>query len=647
MDKFLLKSSGSGGPNSNNPGTVPAGETQENSSSSESDQSDYAEAIDATSKLTKKRRLIVRRYDANYLKYGFVCTIVSGEQRPQCVVCSTVLSNAALIPAKLKRHLQTLHSELVGKPIEYFQRQCDALSKQKSCISQATKINQKALRASYLLAVRIAKSRKPHNVGESLILPAAIEICKEICGEAVAEKLKVIPVSNDTIHRRITNASQDVKEQLVSRISESKKYAIQLDESTDIAGQAQLIAFVRYVSEVGMEEDFLFCQALPTNTTSDEIFKVLNDFMVSNSIEWVWCYGVCTDGAAAMTGRNAGVWARIKAVAPEAKFTHCLLHRESLASKAMSLELKAVFDEIIRIVNFVKSRPLNSRIFSKLCAEMGEEHEHLLLHSEVRWLSRGKVLNRLFELRDPLCIFLSSKNSDLTAHLEDVNWVATLAYLADIFEHLNSLNASMQGPQTNLISLSDKVSGFMAKLEMWQRRISAGTLDNFPQLKAFLELPETVQVHREGLLALVLDHLQSLSQQFKFYFGDLDVSRYSWVCDPFTANADDLNLPVTEIDQLIELSHSTASKAKHRSVSLIEFWNGMKSEYPELYDKALHILLPFATSYLCESGFSALTAIKTKHRAKLNVEDDLRLCLSRLSPRYDKLCDETQAQGSH
>ena len=67
----------------------------------------------------------------------------------------------------------------------------------------------------------------------------------------------------------------------------------------------------------------------------------------------------------------------------------------------------------------------------------------------------------------------------------------------------------------------------------------------------------------------------------------------------------------------------------------------MTSEYPDLYDKALLILLPFATSYLCETGFSALTTIKSKHRARLSVEDDLHLSL-----RCDELCDETQAQGS-
>lgn len=106
----------------------------------------------------------------------------------------------------------------------------------------------------------------------------------------------------------------------------------------------------------------------------------------------------------------------------------------------------------------------------------------------------------------------------------------------------------------------------------------------------------------------------------------------------FAADVNEIvDLPVAEIDQLIELGHNTINKAEYRSVGLVDFWIEMRSEYPELYDKALRILLPFATSYLCETGFSALTTIKTKYRTRLSVEDDLRLCLYRLSPRFDKL----------
>jgi hypothetical protein len=71
-----------------------------------------------------------------------------------------------------------------------------------------------------------------------------------------------------------------------------------------------------------------------------------------------------------MTGKTSGVWAKIAKIAPHAIFTHCMLHRESLASKTMGLELKFAFDQVIKIVNFVKARPLNSRLFRKLCSEM-------------------------------------------------------------------------------------------------------------------------------------------------------------------------------------------------------------------------------------------------------------------------------------
>ena len=54
--------------------------------------------------------------------------------------------------------------------------------------------------------------------------------------------------------------------------------------------------------------------------------------------------------------------------------------------------LKDVLDTTVKMVNFVKARPLNSHEFSALCNDMGIDHVTLLQHAEVRWLSRGKVL---------------------------------------------------------------------------------------------------------------------------------------------------------------------------------------------------------------------------------------------------------------
>jgi len=272
-----------------------------------------------------------------------------------------------------------------------------------------------------------------------------------------------------------------------------------------------------------------------------------------------------------MTGRHTGVWEQIRALAPNAIFMHCMIHRESLASKKMSVELKATFDQAVKTVNFIKARPLNSRLFAQLCAEMGSEHDKLLLHTEVRWLSRGQVFNRLFELRDPVHLFLAEKTHECASFFEDNFWLAQLAYFADIFQHLNNLNRAMQGPQSNLILLSDKVSGFMAKLTVWRKRVSSGIIEMFPAMHNFLQLEENTGINRDHLFSLVDEHITSLSEQFQFYFGDLDVKNKSWICDPFSVNVEDLDLPLLEVDKLIELSHDTSRRAKHRSITLVQF----------------------------------------------------------------------------
>jgi hypothetical protein len=131
-------------------------------------------------------------------------------------------------------------------------------------------------------------------------------------------------------------------------------------------------------------------------------------------------------------------------VNPEIRFDHCFPHREAIVAEMLPVPLKSVLDEFVKIVNFVKSRPLNSHLFSALCQEMGSDYISLFLHAEIRWLSRGKSLSRVFELHDELRTFLISHNYEYATFLSDESWVAKLAYLSDIFSHLNDLKKNAE-----------------------------------------------------------------------------------------------------------------------------------------------------------------------------------------------------------
>ena len=96
-------------------------------------------------------------------------------------------------------------------------------------------------------------------------------------------------------------------------------------------------------------------------------------------------------------------------------------------------------------------------------------------YTEIRWLSRSKVLARLFELPNEVIRFLLNQEmSELHQLLEDNHWMAKLAYMTDIFEHLNELNKKMQGRNENLLTCSDKLNGFKRKLELWQTELRRG-----------------------------------------------------------------------------------------------------------------------------------------------------------------------------
>ena len=576
------------------------------------------EKEDESTATKKKKAAFNRQYQEFYLNYGFIATGDSHAPSPLCVICGERISNSAMKPSKLLRHLETKHPGLKDKPAEYFERKKREQEGQKQLLKATTSANVNALKASYLVANRIAKAKKPFTIGEELILPATKDICREVLGEAAVKKVAQVPLSASTVTRRIEEIAGDIETQLLERINTSPWYALQVDESTDVDNQAILLVYVRYLYQEDVHEDMLCALLLPTKTTAAELFKSLDGY-ISGKLKWAFCVGICTDGAAAMTGRLSGLTARIKEVAPECESTHCVIHREMLACRKMPPELSSVLNDVVKVINHIKAQALNSRLFEQLCDEMDAEHRRLLLHAEVRWLSRGKSLARVFELREPLQRFLSEKNSPLAAHFSDKEWVAKLSYLCDIFNRLNELNLSLQGKMATVFKSADKVSAFKDKLDLWGRRVNRGILDMFETLAGILGDTEP----EPSFSKLVHDHLSLLSQEFERYFPTTKDPRTAkeWIRDPFAHKPGESSMSVQQEDQLVEISNDGGLKTTFETTTLPVFWIKCMAEYPEIATTALKTLLPFPTSYLCEAGFSAVTCTKTKLRSRLDISN--------------------------
>jgi hypothetical protein len=145
----------------------------------------------------------------------------------------------------------------------------------------------KAVQEFHKVSLRIAKAEKPYIIGESLLLPAAKDMASSVLGHKVAKQLEQFPLSNDTVSRRISDMASNVKEQLAENTEGSKYYSIQLDESTDVSNIVHILTFIRFEDVESVKEELLFCKPLLGHTTtSNDIFKKLDQFMKVHGTEW-------------------------------------------------------------------------------------------------------------------------------------------------------------------------------------------------------------------------------------------------------------------------------------------------------------------------------------------------------------------------
>ena len=346
------------------------------------------------------------------------------------------MSAESMKPIKMKRHFDAKQPNFAGKDVQYLK---NMVSKNRLVPQQQSMA---AIEASYLVALRIAKAKKPYTIALELLLPATKDIARVMLGAEYVNKLNTISLSNNTVSRRIDGMSADIMEQVIQEIKSAplEIFSIQLDELTDVANCSRLLVYVRYIYEGDFNDEFLFCKPLETTTTACNVFNKVGSFQQNHDIPWGNVCGICTDDAPAVLGCRSGFQRLVITAPPKAIGTHCMIHQQVLATKTLPKEFQGIMKSVVSVVNFVKASASNSRLFSKLCGELDASNNVQLFHTNVRWLSRGKVLKRVFDLRKELKTFLNQKfKPQFEALFGDKNQLHRIAYLVDIFAILNEL----------------------------------------------------------------------------------------------------------------------------------------------------------------------------------------------------------------
>ena len=182
---------------------------------------------------------------------------------------------------------------------------------------------------------------------------------------------------------------------------------------------------------------------------------------------------------------------------------------------------------------------------------------------------------------------------------------------------------------------------------MWHRRVQRGNAASFPTLDIALE---NSKAKLEGELKVEVEsHLQILKEEYECYFPDLgnvELSEWKMTRNPFPIKEDILSEELQE--EFLEMMCNSTAKDDFEAMSLNNFWaKYFHIQYIRMCSVTIRTLLPFSSTYLCESGFSALVSMKTKFRNKLECEADLRCALSSTKPRIKRLVSQKQLHPSH
>ena len=145
-----------------------------------------------------------------------------------------------------------------------------------------------------------------------------------------------------------------------------------------------------------------------------------------------------------------------------------------------------------------------------------------------------------------------------------------MLFLADFFSHFNQLNTSMQGKDKIFLDVSEDITAFKARLELYMLQMEHGKIATFLALNAFVEEEE---FNLQSICRIFLEHISSFLFKLDIYIPFHDYSRtFNWVRCPFEVSALQV-YPETDCiaEQVVELQSRKLWRNEFKNVSLTQF----------------------------------------------------------------------------
>uniref|UniRef100_A0A673JZY0 HAT C-terminal dimerisation domain-containing protein n=1 Tax=Sinocyclocheilus rhinocerous TaxID=307959 RepID=A0A673JZY0_9TELE len=318
--------------------------------------------------------------------------------------------------------------------------------------------------------------------------------------------------------------SQWLNQKLKNTIDNCKYFSLALDESTDV---------IPLKGNFDIQEELLNIASLHGTTKGEDIFKA-DENTVHEYGGFAKLSAVVTDGAPAMQGTKSGFTGLLQKSGINCPVLHCIIHQV-----------------------------------------ISSAYGDLLMHTDIRWMSHGKCLERFFALRNEIPLFLEdnvkSDMSDYCCKLRDPEFLCDMAFLTDMTTHLNNLNTQLQGRAQTVSNLYAHMNAFQHKLNLFHNGFSS-VLD-FHDMQPCIDLVEV-----------------PLSTAVSEQPGEMQLELWELQSDPFFQ--------------------------ARRNERGLEFWK----------------LLP--DTYICESSFSTMKHIKSKERNRLT-DDTLFQLLQVVSTNFE------------